>query len=105
MRLPINGSELATMRNALAKLVGQCDRKLERAACPIIEILEWDAPMDPSATAQSAETIQVAKPRLLHLVESQAATVLGRKIAGSCFGVVTPTQVFALSDSIGSFSD
>jgi MerR family mercuric resistance operon transcriptional regulator len=32
-------SELATMRDALAKLVGQCDRKLKRAACPIIEIL------------------------------------------------------------------
>ena len=42
-------SELATMRDALAKLVGQCDRKVKRAVCPIIEILEWDAPVDLSA--------------------------------------------------------
>ena len=42
-------SELATMRDALAKLVGQCDRKLKRAACPIIKILQWDAPIEPPA--------------------------------------------------------
>ena len=42
-------SELATMRAALADLVGQCDRKLKRSACPIIEILQWDSPVDPSA--------------------------------------------------------
>jgi MerR family mercuric resistance operon transcriptional regulator len=42
-------SELATMRDALANLVGQCDRKLKRAACPIIEILQWDASVDLSA--------------------------------------------------------
>jgi len=32
-------SELVTMRDALAKLVDQCDRKLKRGACPIIESL------------------------------------------------------------------
>ena len=42
-------SELATMRDALANLMRQCDRKLKRAACPIIEILETDTPVDPSA--------------------------------------------------------
>ena len=46
-------SELATMRDALAKLVAQCDRKLKRAACPIIEILETDTPIDPSANRHS----------------------------------------------------
>jgi hypothetical protein len=39
-------SELATMRAALADLVGQCDRKLKRSACPIIEILQWDSQID-----------------------------------------------------------
>ena len=42
-------SELANMRDALSKLVGQCDRKLKRGACPIIEILQWDSEIDPSA--------------------------------------------------------
>ena len=41
-------SELATMRGALANLVGQCDRKLKRAACPIIEILQWGPRVEPS---------------------------------------------------------
>jgi MerR family mercuric resistance operon transcriptional regulator len=35
-------SELANMRDALSKLVSQCDRKLKRGACPIIEILQSD---------------------------------------------------------------
>ena len=43
-------TELATMRDALAELVGQCDRKLKRGPCPIIEILQWDSPVDPSAS-------------------------------------------------------
>ena len=42
-------SELAIMRDALAKLVDQCDRKLKRGACPIIEILQWESGVDPSA--------------------------------------------------------
>jgi hypothetical protein len=33
------GGGLVTMRDALAKLVDQCDRKLKRGACPIIESL------------------------------------------------------------------
>ena len=41
-------SELANMRDALSKLVGQCDRKVKRGACPIIEILQWESGVDPS---------------------------------------------------------
>jgi MerR family mercuric resistance operon transcriptional regulator len=40
-------SELTNMRGALSKLVDQCDRKLERDACPIIEILQWDSEANP----------------------------------------------------------
>ena len=39
--------ELATMRDALAKLVDQCDRRLKRGARPIIEILQWDSRVNP----------------------------------------------------------
>jgi MerR family mercuric resistance operon transcriptional regulator len=46
-------AELATMRDALAKLVGQCDRKLKRDVCPIIEILHCDSRVDPFANASS----------------------------------------------------
>ena len=46
-------SELATMRAALADLVGRCDRKLKRSARPIIEILQWDSRVDPSANELS----------------------------------------------------
>ena len=42
-------AQLTTVRDALAELVGQCDRKLKRGACPIIEILQSDPPVDPSA--------------------------------------------------------
>jgi MerR family transcriptional regulator, mercuric resistance operon regulatory protein len=35
-------SELANMRDALTKLVSQCDGKLKRGTCPIIEILQSD---------------------------------------------------------------
>ena len=48
-------SELAIMRDALAKLVDQCDRKLKRGACPIIEILQWDSPVDPTWTGTSLD--------------------------------------------------
>ena len=46
-------TELATMRDALAELVGQCDRKLKHGACPIIEILQLDSPVDPSSSGSS----------------------------------------------------
>jgi MerR family transcriptional regulator, mercuric resistance operon regulatory protein len=46
-------AELATMRDALAKLVGQCDRKLKRGVCPIIEILHCDSRVDLFANASS----------------------------------------------------
>jgi hypothetical protein len=46
-------SELANMRDALSKLVGQCDRKLKRGACPIIEILQWESGVDPSANGSN----------------------------------------------------
>jgi MerR family transcriptional regulator, mercuric resistance operon regulatory protein len=36
-------SALATMRDALSKLVGQCDKQLKSGTCPIIQILELDA--------------------------------------------------------------
>ena len=36
-------SQLQTMRDALAKLVHQCDKKLKGSPCPIIQILELDA--------------------------------------------------------------
>jgi MerR family transcriptional regulator, mercuric resistance operon regulatory protein len=36
-------STLATMRDALSKLVGQCDKQLKSGTCPIIQILELDA--------------------------------------------------------------
>jgi MerR family transcriptional regulator, mercuric resistance operon regulatory protein len=42
-------SELAHIRDSLAKLVGRCDRNLKRSACPLIEILQWDSRVDPSA--------------------------------------------------------
>jgi MerR family mercuric resistance operon transcriptional regulator len=35
-------SELANLRDTLSKLVSQCDRKLKRGACPILEILQSD---------------------------------------------------------------
>jgi hypothetical protein len=37
--MSLAGGGLVTMRDALAKLVDQCDRKLKRGACPIIESL------------------------------------------------------------------
>ena len=42
-------SELANIRDSLAKLVGQCDSKLKRSSCPIIEILQGDSRFDPPA--------------------------------------------------------
>jgi hypothetical protein len=41
--------ELAAIRDALAELVDQCNRKRKRAVCPIIEILQTDSPVSPSA--------------------------------------------------------
>ena len=35
--------QLQTIRDALAKLVHQCDKKLKSSPCPIIQILELDA--------------------------------------------------------------
>jgi len=46
-------AELMTMHDALAELVGRCDRKLKRGACPIIEILQWDSSVEPSANGSS----------------------------------------------------
>lgn len=43
------------MRDALSKLVGQCDRKLKRGTCPIIEVLQWDSGADPSANESSRD--------------------------------------------------
>ena len=42
-------SELANIRDSLAKLVRQCDRKLKRSTCPIIEILQRDSRVDAPA--------------------------------------------------------
>ena len=41
--------QLAAIRDALAELVDQCNRKRKRGACPIIEILQTDSPVGPSA--------------------------------------------------------
>ena len=41
-------SELGNMRDVLSKLVSQCDRKLKRGRCPIIEILQSDFGAHPS---------------------------------------------------------
>lgn len=41
-------SELTTMRDALGSLLHQCERKLKGSACPIIDVLQWDSPIDPS---------------------------------------------------------
>jgi MerR family transcriptional regulator, mercuric resistance operon regulatory protein len=41
--------QLAAIRDALAELVDQCDRKRKRGACPIIEILQADSPVGPTA--------------------------------------------------------
>ena len=41
--------ELAAIRDALAELVDQCDRKRKRGACPIIEILQTDSSVGPTA--------------------------------------------------------
>ena len=41
--------ELAAIRDALAELVDQCNRKRKRGACPIIEILQADSPVGPTA--------------------------------------------------------
>ena len=57
-------SELANMRDALAKLVGQCDRKSKRGACPIIEVLQWDSGVDLSANGASHEYNPSRKPGL-----------------------------------------
>lgn len=54
-------SELAIMRDALAKLVDQCDRKLKRGACPIIEILQWDSRVDPTWNGTSHDQNQSRK--------------------------------------------
>jgi MerR family transcriptional regulator, mercuric resistance operon regulatory protein len=56
-------AELATMRDALAELVSQCDRKLKRGACPIIEILKWDSPVDPSASGTKSSPQSKSKIR------------------------------------------
>src|SRR5260370_10093260 len=34
-------SELTAMREALRKLVGQCDEQLKSGTCPIIQALQW----------------------------------------------------------------
>jgi MerR family transcriptional regulator, mercuric resistance operon regulatory protein len=36
-------SELASMRDALARLVRQCDKSLKGGTCPIIQIIQSDA--------------------------------------------------------------
>jgi MerR family mercuric resistance operon transcriptional regulator len=54
-------AELVTMRDALAELLGQCDRKLMRGACPIIEILRSSHP----PTDQVVTAIQVKTPSKL----------------------------------------
>jgi MerR family mercuric resistance operon transcriptional regulator len=41
--------ELAAIHDALADLVDQCNRKLKRGACPIIEILQADSPVESTA--------------------------------------------------------
>jgi MerR family mercuric resistance operon transcriptional regulator len=46
-------SELANIRDALSRLVSQCDRKLKRGTCPIIEILQSDFGVRPSANGPS----------------------------------------------------
>jgi MerR family mercuric resistance operon transcriptional regulator len=43
-------SELRNMRDALCKLVGQCERKAKRDTCPIIEILQLESPVAPSVS-------------------------------------------------------
>ena len=48
-------SELANMRDALSNLVSQCDRKLKRGTCPIIEILQSDFGADPSANGSNRD--------------------------------------------------
>ena len=49
--------EMATIRDALAKLVDQCNKKLRRGACPIIEILQSDSAVGPSANRPSHHRI------------------------------------------------
>ena len=44
-----NIRELAAIRDALAGLVDQCNRKRRRGACPIIEVLQTDSPVGPTA--------------------------------------------------------
>jgi hypothetical protein len=46
-------SALATMRDALSKLVGQCDKQLKSGTCPIIEVLQWDSRPEQSAKESS----------------------------------------------------
>ena len=41
--------QLAAIRDALAELVDQCNRKRKRGACPIIEALQADSPVGPTA--------------------------------------------------------
>jgi MerR family mercuric resistance operon transcriptional regulator len=48
-------SELANLRDALSKLVSQCDRKLRRGTCPIIEILQSDSGAHSSADGRSRD--------------------------------------------------
>ena len=43
-----NIHELGAIRDALAGLVDQCNRKRKRAVCPIIEILQTDSPVGPT---------------------------------------------------------
>jgi MerR, DNA binding len=56
-------TELATMRDALAGLVGQCDRKLKRGTYPIIEILQCDSSVDPSASRTKLSPQSKSKTR------------------------------------------
>jgi MerR family mercuric resistance operon transcriptional regulator len=49
--------EMATLRDALAELVDQCNKKLRRGACPIIEILQSDSPVGPSASRSNHHRI------------------------------------------------
>jgi MerR family transcriptional regulator, mercuric resistance operon regulatory protein len=46
-------SALAAMRDALSKLVGQCDKQLKSGTCPIIEVLQWDSRPEQSAKESS----------------------------------------------------
>jgi hypothetical protein len=45
----------------LANLVDQCDRKLKRGACPIIEIFQWDSRVEQSSHLRTDQFITASK--------------------------------------------